>query len=156
VTEFSSMLANLSDRAIIRGRVLKRILAKAQDSDLLDQLLGDYLTIEAAQTAAQNYERKDVAQIETPTSGATVNVANNVSVLILNPAASLAALTVNLSDSPTRGDLCRIEVLSTRAITALTMAAGAATLRGPLTGISANGFGRWRWAASDTTWLRCG
>jgi len=155
VTDFSAMLSNLSDQKLVHGRHLKRILGKVQDADLLDAILSEYLTLSAAQTAAVNYTKLDVEQIEVPTSGATVSMAAGTSVLILNPAAALAALTINLSDAPTHSKRT-IELLSTRAITSLTMAAGSATVRAPLTTIAANGFARWRWVASDTTWLRCG
>ena len=150
-----SLLDMLSDRAFVRGQHLKKAIKELLATLAKVSDLNDYLTIAAAQNAAQNYLKLDVEQIEVPTTGGTVAMAAGTSVLIHKPATALAALTVNLSAVPTHSQRT-IELLSTRAITSLTMGAGAATLRGPLTAIGANGFGRWRWIAADTTWLRCG
>jgi len=73
----------------------------------------------------------------------------------INPAGTIAAMTLNMPASPYDGQ--PFEVAFDQVITALTMAAPAsATLKGALTAATAKGFAKWRYSKADTTWYRVG
>jgi hypothetical protein len=91
-------------------------------------------------------------QYFTPTTGATVTIANadfDIRV-ILNPAGTLATLTVAMPSSPKDGQ--RVEVASSQIVTALTMSVG--TINGALTTLGVNGFGAWVYDATAIKWFR--
>ncbi len=90
-----------------------------------------------------------------PTTGGTITVAAGVTTLLLNPAGTLATLTINLATLPY--DDQTFTLSSTQAITALTMAPSAGhTLKAGLTTIAANGYASWKFQRSDLTWYRIG
>jgi len=76
-------------------------------------------------------------------------------IALINPAGTIAAMTLNMPASPYDGQ--PFEVAFDQVITALTMAApGGATLKGALTAAAAKGFGKWRYSKAATTWYRAG
>ena len=91
---------------------------------------------------------------QTPTSGATLTAAAHLGAYILQPAATLASLTIVMPSAPNDGDA--FEVATTQTITALTItpATGQSVMGGgPLT-LAANGGVAWRYRAGNTTWYR--
>ncbi len=94
-----------------------------------------------------------------PTTGQTVTVAlpssGNDVWQSLTPAGTIAALTVTLSGTPV--NLQEFTLTSSQTITALTMTAPAGqTIAGALTTIAANGFGHWKYDATNAVWRRIG
>lgn len=94
-------------------------------------------------------------QTDAPLTGATVTPAPGVEVEYVNPAGTIAALTLNMPASPSDGQ--PFTVSFDQVVTALTMAApGSATIKGALTAATAKGFASWRYSKPDNTWYRVG
>ena len=92
-----------------------------------------------------------------PTSGQTVVIAQTNSLdlnLVLEPAALLLALTVTLPTGTLDGQKCSI--MSTAAITALTMNTVSGGLIGNLTSLVLNGYASFVWVSATSTWYRIG
>lgn len=85
-----------------------------------------------------------------PTTGTTVT-SNGATQLVLNPAGTLAALTVAFPASPTNGQL--FSIASTQIITALTLTS-TSTINGTITTLAANGGATWVFDTSLTAWIR--
>lgn len=89
-----------------------------------------------------------------PTTGQTVTPGADVREYLVNPAGTLAALTITLPASPTMFEE-EIIIVSTQTLTALTVgAAGGNTVAGAPTTLAANGFFRMR--LFGTVWRRVG
>lgn len=89
-------------------------------------------------------------QYATPTTGQTVT-GDGSQIIIINPAGTLAALTVVLPASPTDGQQC---VLATSQIlTSLTITG---TIVGTLTTLALGGFARFVYSATAAKWFRAG
>lgn len=93
-----------------------------------------------------------VYQYATPTTGTTVSINSTARTLIVDPAGTLLALTVNLPSSPADGKI--ITIGSSQAITTLTLGGG--TIVGTLTSFSAGSFATYLYKLSNTTWYRIG
>ena len=78
-------------------------------------------------------------QYSAPLTGDTVTVAPSTTQLIIEPAGTLAALTITLPANPLKGQ--PLNIASTQVVTALTMSGG--TILGGLTTIAANGFAQY-------------
>lgn len=92
-------------------------------------------------------------QYGAPTTGSTVTATGGSNaILLLDPAGTLVALTVNLPSSPTSGD--RITISSTQIITTLTIGNG--TIVGTLTTLALGGFARYMYNSTASKWLRIG
>ena len=90
-------------------------------------------------------------QYETPTSGATVTISDNASIIIIEPAGLLITLTINMPSAPRDGQL--IKLLITQTITTLTMNGNGNTLLGSIAGsIPALTRGSWYYREASTTW----
>lgn len=94
-----------------------------------------------------------LTQYTTPTAGATVTVTagRNVTVL-LNPAGTLATLTVALQGSPVDGDI--VTIGTSQIITVLTVSGG--TLVGTLTTLALGGYATFQYNSTATKWFRIG
>lgn len=91
-------------------------------------------------------------QYATPATGGTVTVNNTGYVaLILNPAGTLATLTVTLPSGPSDGD--KISVSSSQIVTGLTMNGG--TIIGALTTMAVGTFASYLFSATASSWFRC-
>ena len=95
-------------------------------------------------------KRQDAA----PTTGQTVDMDDDAENLVLTPAGTIAALTVNMPVNPYDGQ--RVTLASSQTVTALTMAAAGKALNAGLTTIGAALFGSWRYRAANTMWYRIG
>lgn len=90
-----------------------------------------------------------------PTTGFSHTVPDNTGSLIIKPAGTLATGTIIMPANPIDGQ--PLTIASSKIITALTHNANTAqTLLAPLTTITANGFGKWKYILSDLTWYRTG
>jgi hypothetical protein len=93
-------------------------------------------------------------QYAEPVAAGTVTI-GNFSILIMNPAGTLATLTVTLPATPV--DKQRIRFSSSEIITALTLnAAGAETVKNAVTALTAGGFAEYAYRETGTTWFRVG
>lgn len=90
----------------------------------------------------------------TPLTGTTVNIPADAEVVYIEPAGTIAALTVNMLPNPYDGQ--ELNICTTQTVTSLTQAVASGTLRGALTAGTANGFGKWKYLAATTTWYRMG
>jgi Ca2+-binding RTX toxin-like protein len=91
-------------------------------------------------------------QYATPTTGQTVAANAGVTALILNPAGTLATLTVTVPPTPVDGQT--FAITTSQIITALTMNGGTIILA--LSTLALGGFGEWVYAAANSTWNRIG
>ena len=113
----------------------------------------------AAKTIQMDVVDSEVAgvtvQVDTPLTGTTVTVAPGVEMEYVNPAGTIAALTLNMPASPADGQ--PLTVAFDQVVTALTMAAPAsATIKGALTAATLKGFATWRYNKPDNSWYRVG
>ncbi len=92
--------------------------------------------------------------VSTPVAGATVQAANNASILSLQPAGTLATLTVNLPAVPFDGQ--RVQIFTSQAVTALTLAApvGTVSAAGAVTALTAGQSVEYFWVAATQVWNR--
>lgn len=125
--------------------------------------IGDYLLIEADGTPTANDMGWNVVEAtpgvvtltdsnySTPTTGSTVTMAANQPRAILNPAGTLATLTVSLPPTPVDNQTARVS--STQVITSLTVSApgGASVLALPSDLVTGQSFEA-IYRAADTTW----
>lgn len=92
-------------------------------------------------------------QYSAPTTGGTVTINSNGNVkLLLNPAGTLATLTVTFPGSPSDGDM--IQMGCTQIVTALTMNGG--TIVGALASFAVGGSGTWVFSSTSGTWIKTG
>lgn len=98
-------------------------------------------------------EGAEAVQFAAPLTGATIN-ASSASQLVVKPAGTIAALTVNFPTGPYDGQ--EWGFVTTQIITALTLAAAGKTIQAALTAGTADGFARWKYRSTDTTWYRVG
>lgn len=100
--------------------------------------------------------RAEVVQYVTPTTGQTVTVNADTGVLVINPAGTLATLTINMpAGVPARGDGHIITIATSQILTAVTMGAGAGnTAIGAITTLALAGFAAYCYR--QTVWYRCG
>lgn len=92
-------------------------------------------------------------QYSAPTTGSTVTVGSTGHTkLLLNPAGTLATLTVTFPGSPSDGDM--VQLGSSQIITALTMNGG--TIVGALTTLAVGGAGTWVYSSTSSSWIKTG
>jgi hypothetical protein len=87
-----------------------------------------------------------------PLTGTTVTVANSTNCEVIDPAGTLAALTVQFPTPLADGH--KFELVITQPITALTLTGG--TLVGGVTTTAGYYSSAWRYRAANTTWYRTG
>lgn len=88
-----------------------------------------------------------------PESGGTVNLTRADKVYaLLDPAGTLATLTVNLPSSPLDGD--EVTLSTSQILTALTVGNG--TIVGTLTTLALGGFAKFVYNTASSKWFRCG
>lgn len=88
-------------------------------------------------------------------TGFVLSINNNIDILILEPAGTIATGTVNMSTQP--GDEKVIGVSSTQAITSLELVpAVGQTIINPITALAAGGFAYYLYRANNSTWYRVG
>lgn len=92
-------------------------------------------------------------QYETPATGATVTVASDTHVLQLNPAGTIAALTVVFPAAPYNKQLLTIS--SSQIVTAVTVTSVKSVL-GALTTLVVAGFASYRYNSTADFWFREG
>lgn len=92
-----------------------------------------------------------VTQYEAPVAGATVNANAGTEVLFLNPAGTLATLTVVLPVTPVEGQ--DFTLATSQIITTLTITGA---IVGTLTTLALGGFARFVYSAAAAKWFRCG
>jgi hypothetical protein len=90
---------------------------------------------------------RKVIQYAAPTTGTTVT-AGNVEALIINPAGTLAALTVALPANPIDGQA--FSMTTSQILTALTITG---TIVGTLTTLALGGAARWVYSATAAKWF---
>lgn len=94
-------------------------------------------------------------QYATPTAGSTVTIAANTPQLVLEPAGTLATLTIVLPTAPADGYLQNLS--STAIVTALTLSGGGSdTVVNAISALTAGGFAQYLYKASTTKWYRVG
>jgi hypothetical protein len=98
-----------------------------------------------------NPENYSPTQRVTPVSGASIGLYNKAGYqrMIVAPAATIAALTLDLPANPINGEV--LEMTFTQAVTALTVSGG--TMTGIGSGVAAGFGGKWIYSASDSKWL---
>lgn len=94
----------------------------------------------------------DVLQYAQPATGNTVVCTGSTSLLVIDNAGLLLALTVTLPPSPLDGQ--RIIITSGAGITALTVNGG--TIKGLITTLSVNGYARFAYSSAANAWFRTG
>jgi hypothetical protein len=92
------------------------------------------------------------SQYATPATGTTVTVLAGTTVLQLNPAGTLATLTVDLTAVKVDGH--EITISTTQILTALTISGG--TIVGTLTTLAVAGFAKFKYNATADKFFRVG
>ena len=95
-----------------------------------------------------------INQYAAPLTGTTVQVQNGSTWLILTPAGTLAALTLQMPVQSTVTDGQEVLVNTTQTITALTLAGNGAAIVGAPTTLAANGSFRLRYEPVLKTWYK--
>jgi len=91
-------------------------------------------------------------QYVAPLTGATVTINNNTSVVVIDPAAAIATLTINMPSAPLDGQIVHI-VLTQAVTTTLTHSGNGNTLLHPLRlSVQSVQTGGWYYRLADTTW----
>jgi hypothetical protein len=98
-------------------------------------------------------EGAEAVQYATPLTGVTLN-ASAAGTYVVNPAGTIAALTINFPTSPYDGQ--EWGYMTTQIVTALTLAATGKTIVGGPTAGTANGFARFKYRHTNATWYRIG
>lgn len=89
-------------------------------------------------------------QYTTPTTGATITVNSGGCInLVVDPAGTLATLTITLPASPSDGDV--IDIMCTQIVTALTMNGG--TIVGGLSSFAVGTASRYRYNSDSSKWI---
>lgn len=91
-----------------------------------------------------------VIQYAQPTTGQSVTIADTTDTLMLDPAGTLATLTVVL---PTGAQGKRVTISSSQILTALTITG---TIVGTLTTLALGGFAQFTYSSSASKWFRTG
>ena len=95
-----------------------------------------------------------INQYAAPLTGTTVPVQDGSTWLILTPAGTLAALTLQMPVASTVFDGQELLVSTTQTITALTMTGNGAAIVGAPTTLAANGSARFRFEPVLKTWYK--
>jgi hypothetical protein len=93
----------------------------------------------------------ETAQYEVPSTGTTITVANSTSVLIANPTATIASLTIVFPTAPVNGQT--LSIAFGAEITALTLSS-TGTIRGSLTSATSNSHIKWVYSSVASTWFK--
>ena len=96
---------------------------------------------------------KQTVSYSVPTTGATVTIPSfdGVELLVfLNPAGTLATLTVNMPSVVTDGQ--KVSIMSSQVLTLITMGGG--TILSAITTMGVNAFATYAYSATNTTWFR--
>ncbi|UTV56500.1 glycoside hydrolase family 55 protein [Burkholderia arboris] len=88
----------------------------------------------------------------TPSSGTTVTIASGTQTALIDPAATLAALTITLPSCSSGYDGSIVRYSSTQAVTALTLGAAAGTVAAPATSLAAGAGHGYLCRGANTTW----
>lgn len=106
---------------------------------------GNFITLKA--TADQS------KSLQTPTTGFSITIADNISTLILKPAGTLATGTITMPATPVDGQ--NVRITTSQIITALTLSpnSGQSIIAAPTTLGVGQGVG-YTYSSSDTTWYR--
>lgn len=92
-------------------------------------------------------------QYVTPTTGSTITVnANGNVMLFVNPAGTLATLTITLPSTPSDGD--KVDLGSSQIVTGLTMNGG--TIIGALSTMAVATFASYTYSSGSSSWFRTG
>ncbi|WP_186119962.1 glycosyl hydrolase family 28-related protein [Burkholderia gladioli] len=87
-----------------------------------------------------------------PASGATVTIASGTQTALIDPSATLAALTVTLPACSTAYDGSLVRLTSTKAVTALTLSASSGSVSPAATALSAGAGHAYLCRGANTTW----
>ena len=90
--------------------------------------------------------------VQVPTTGNTITFSSVTRTLVVKPAGTLAALTINMPASPTDEEIH--EVSFTQIITALTVSGNGNTLANAPTSAAAGNCFKWIYDTTTTTWYR--
>lgn len=91
-------------------------------------------------------------QAAAPATGNTVVVSAGTTALLLNPAGTLATLTITLPSSPVDGQT--LSIGTSQILTSLTVNGG--TIVGTLTTLALGGYAYFVYGATAAKWFRCG
>lgn len=106
---------------------------------------GNFITVQA--TADQSYSK------QTPTTGFSITIANNISTLILDPAGTLATGTITMPATPIDGQ--NVRFTTSQIITALTVSANSGqSIVGAPTTLALGQGAAFIYVLSNTTWYR--
>lgn len=104
-----------------------------------------------SKTASSGSQSIKRVQYSAPLTGASVTIAANTDVLAVDPAGTIAALTIVLPTSPTDGQ--EVVIAASQIVIALTLTG---TIIGTLTALAVAGFARFTYSSSAAKWFRSG
>lgn len=124
----------------------------AGDHNTLTGLQGG-ATSEYYHLTSSEHARYKTIEYVVPTTGQSKTVGDTTKYYVMEPAGTLATLTVVMPTTPADGQ--EVFITSTQVVSALTHSPGAGqTLNGALTTLAANGNAAWVYRSTNTTWYR--
>lgn len=96
----------------------------------------------------------DNVTFNVPVAAFNYAVPDDTSLVIFEPAGTLASGTVTFPANPRSNQ--KLKIASTQIITALTLAGNGKTIKNPITTIAAGGFAEYIYRLSNTSWYRIG
>lgn len=121
----------------------------------ITQRISDIAAVQAstAANAVATSVVSDVLQVAVPATGAAVQIATGTTILVVNNASLLLALSITLPSTPR--DAQRITICTASAVTSMTMS-GDQPIKGTLTSMSLNSYARFIYVAAASAWFRIG
>jgi hypothetical protein len=149
----AGLLATVAAGGYALAQNTGQVLATLLGSELIQLTSPTNTTAAITYTTTANIRDGRDYVYNVPLTGATISLAVVKSALSLNPAGTIAALTVNLP--PTTFDGKIVSIFTTQTITALTLATtNGATINTPVTTLAANATVAYVYDLATTTWYR--
>lgn len=112
-------------------------------------------TVSILSSQFRDYIKPLVFTYDVPLAADSITIGNGVQALVLEPAGTIATLTVILAPAPKNGDT--VIISSTQIVTALTLSPNAGqTIANAATALTAGGSVRYLYRSANTKWYRIG
>lgn len=124
-------------------------------AELMEAVQGGNTVSLTVDQIAQATRAENGMTYNAPLTGASITIGANVEYLVLEPAGTIATLTVTFPASP--GDYQTVTISTTQTVTALTLSGNTGkTIANAVTTLAANGFVKYIYRPTNTKWYRVG
>lgn len=112
-------------------------------------------TFSATANQIRDFVKPLIYTYNAPAAAASITIANGAQALVLDPAGTIATLTVTLAPAPKDGE--SVIISSSQIVTTLTLSPNAGqTISNAATSLTAGGSCRYLYRAANTKWYRIG